>query len=184
MTQDELGALGWFTREAVHPRNDTVSVRNYRHGTLTGYATGKCRCRGCTQASRTYNRERMRRIRGSGSGEWKPSTRRKDETQYLSRSQWRKIWKNAVAATGLPYIPPYDVRHCHASWLIAAGVDLAEVQARLGHNDLKSTTHYVTVVDRMSTATADLLDSLRSGPRRRSPPRQPDDSASRSRVLP
>jgi integrase len=164
MSQEELDALGPFTREVVSPRTGAVSTRSYRHGTITGYATGKCRCAGCWQASRTYNRTRMREIRNSGSGEWTPRRRRRDETEYLSRTQWRKIWRRAVDAAGLPYIPPYNVRHCHASWLISEGVDLATVQARLGHNDLKSTTHYVTVMDQMSTETADLLDSIR-GPK-------------------
>jgi integrase len=162
LSQAELNALGWFTRDIVNPRTGAVSTRRYRHGTLTGYATGKCRCAGCRQASRAYNRTRMRDRRNSGSGEWTPRRRQKDGSEYLSRTHWRNVWKRAVEATGLPYIPPYDVRHCHASWLIDQGVDLAKVQARLGHNDLKSTTHYVTVVDQMSTETADLLDAIRS----------------------
>jgi integrase len=163
LSPEELAAAGSFTRDVVNPRNGQVSVRNYRHGTLTGYATSRCRCPACTQASRVYNRDRMRRIRNSRSGEWAPSERRMDETEYLSRSQWRKIWKDGTEGAGLPYIPPYNVRHCHASWLISKGVDLATVQARLGHNDLKSTTHYVTVMDRMSTEAADAMDSMRRG---------------------
>lgn len=44
-----------------------------------------------------------------------------------------------------------------------------------GHNDLKSTAHCVTVVDRTPAATADLLGSLRGHPREHQ--RRPDDDA-------
>jgi hypothetical protein len=37
-----------------------VNGRVYAHGTLGGYVTAKCRCEGCRQWARNYQRERMR----------------------------------------------------------------------------------------------------------------------------
>jgi integrase len=34
---------------------------------------------------------------------------------------------------------PHDLRHTHASWLIADGVPLPWVQARLGHENIQTT---------------------------------------------
>lgn len=64
---------------------------------------------------------------------------------------WARAIKSASAshdAYGRP-IPPeqrlmkkpriHDLRHSHASWLIAAGVDLATVQRRLGHESITTT---------------------------------------------
>lgn len=46
----------------------------------------------------------------------------------------------------------HDLRHSHASWLIAAGVDLPTVQARLGHESI------TTTVDRYGHLAADQLN--------------------------
>lgn len=35
---------------------------------------------------------------------------------------------------------PHDLRHSHASWLIAQGVPLTEIQYRLGHESIKTTS--------------------------------------------
>jgi hypothetical protein len=39
---------------------ESVSGRVYAHGTLGGYVTAKCRCEGCRQWARDYQRERVR----------------------------------------------------------------------------------------------------------------------------
>ncbi len=135
LTQEEIDDLG-FTDE---PR----SGHRYKHGTLGGYVTAKCRCRGCRQWSADYARDRKRRRTGRSAREWSPAWR-SDPTEYLGADVWRRIWNAAVDAAGLsfPYTP-YQVRHMHASWLIDQGVDLARVQYRLGHGDLQATTRYV-----------------------------------------
>lgn len=60
---------------------------------------------------------------------------------------------------------PHDLRHTHASWLIAAGMPLPYVQARLGHEKITTTVdvygHLVPEAhDMMATAIADTLSTV------------------------
>lgn len=50
------------------------------------------------------------------------------------------VWYPAKKAAGLARFPRiHDLRHTHASWLIASGVPLPVVQRRLGHESIKTT---------------------------------------------
>lgn len=51
-----------------------------------------------------------------------------------------RVWRPAIAASGIGKRPRiHDLRHSHASWLIAAGVPLNVVQRRLGHESITTT---------------------------------------------
>jgi integrase len=66
---------------------------------------------------------------------------------YLSRSNFRRLWKPAVAAAGLPDLRVHDARHSHISWLANdPSVPLAAVRARVGHASLETTSRYVHVI--------------------------------------
>lgn len=53
----------------------------------------------------------------------------------------RSVWQPAVRAAGLVPAPRvHDLRHSHASALIAAGVPLTVIQRRLGHTSIKITS--------------------------------------------
>ena len=56
-------------------------------------------------------------------------------TEPLHRTTIDRIKKNAINKAGVKYIKNHQMRHSHASNLIAAGVPMPEVSARLGHND-------------------------------------------------
>jgi len=52
-----------------------------------------------------------------------------------------RVWHRAVESSGIGKRPRvHDLRHSHASWLIAAGVPLTVVQYRLGHESIKTTS--------------------------------------------
>jgi integrase len=57
----------------------------------------------------------------------------------------------------------HDLRHSHASWLIAAGVPLPIVQARLGHESIKTTVdlygHLAEDADRVAAEAMAMLDA-------------------------
>jgi Phage integrase family len=153
LTQEQIDALG-FTDELPNGRR-------YKHGTLGGYVTAKCRCRGCKQWSSDYARDRKRRRTGRLAREWSPAWRN-DPTEYLGADVWRRIWNAAVDDAGLPFpCTPYQVRHTHASWLIDQGVGLARVQYRLGHGDLQATTRYVKILDEEDPKAADVISAIR-----------------------
>lgn len=128
--------------------NDTG--RQYRHGTLSGYAAGRCRCEYCRAAYAAYRAKRRAR------GKDHPRNPRMSETdEHVSRNWFRRsIWAPACQAAGLGFRPRvHDLRHAHASWLLAGGADLQVVKERLGHASIATTQKYLhTLPDADETA--------------------------------
>lgn len=89
---------------------------------------------------------------------------------------WRR-WHPAVKAAqkkGLTKRPRiHDLRHTHASWLVAAGVPLPAVQRRLGHESIQTTvdrySHLAPDVDYGVTAALDAALVLSASPTRVEP---------------
>lgn len=51
-----------------------------------------------------------------------------------------RAWKRACATAGVEPSPRlHDLRHSHVAWLIAAGIPVPVIQARLGHESIKTT---------------------------------------------
>jgi len=115
--------------------------RTYRHGTVSAYATAKCRCGWC----RTAIRQNRRRNRSYKKGQvlWR------NPEEYVTESQWNRIWRHAWAEANHSLTRPTarQLRHTHASWLIDAGVPPVKVMQRLGHRDLAVTQRYVRPVN-------------------------------------
>jgi integrase len=68
----------------------------------------------------------------------------------------------------------HDLRHTHASWMIAAGTDLFVLQRRLGHESITTTTEtYAHLLPDQQRAAADAagraLSGLLTTPRTTSP---------------
>lgn len=59
------------------------------------------------------------------------------------QGEWfrERVWGPAVEASKIGRNPRiHDLRHSHASWLIAEGVPLTYIQRRLGHESIKTTS--------------------------------------------
>jgi site-specific recombinase XerD len=90
----------------------------------------------------------------SPTGLWEPSTFRK------------RYWAKAVKAAGLAerHPTPHWLRHTHVAICHAAGMSLAEIQRRIGHEDIKTT---INTYGRMLGDTPDdvmaKMDTLISG---------------------
>jgi integrase len=55
---------------------------------------------------------------------------------YILRQNWRRrVWQPALAAAGIPYFRPYDLRHTCATLLIYEGRTVNEIAEHLGHSD-------------------------------------------------
>ncbi|WP_427017809.1 tyrosine-type recombinase/integrase [Pseudarthrobacter sp. P1] len=73
---------------------------------------------------------------------------------------WDEVVDRLVAEGKLHDAPtPHDLRHTHASWLIAAGVPLPVIQARLGHENITTTVGtYGHLQNDADSLAADALD--------------------------
>jgi integrase len=75
------------------------------------------------------------------------------------RTFYRDIWlKKSCALSGVrePYPRLHDLRHSHVAWLIAAGVPLPVIQARLGHSKIAVTIDtYGHLMPELQRAAAD-----------------------------
>jgi integrase len=124
--------------------------RRYRHGTLSAYAAGPCRCAYCRRAYADYRAERRSR------GKDQPRPRRRWETDGHIPRRWFRdsIVCPALAKAGLDVaIRMQLLRHAHASWLLAGGADLQVVKERLGHGSISTTEQYLhTLPDADDTA--------------------------------
>lgn len=103
------------------------------------------------------------RARRRAEGHDEPRGVRTRQTDGHLRRDWfrRQLWLPACLAAGRLH----DLRHSHASWLLAGGADLQVVKERLGHRSIATTVKYLhTLPDANETALA-ALDRVRSKPR-------------------
>lgn len=136
----------------------------YRHGTLSAYTAGRCRCVHCRGAFARYRAER--RIAGKDSPR---GVRVRDTGGHIPRDWFQRvIWKPACKAAGIdPPVRPHDLRHSHASWLLAGGADLQVVKERLGHRSIATTEKYLHTLPNADETALVALDRAR----KRSKPR-------------
>jgi integrase len=95
--------------------------RQYRHGTLTAYNAARCRCAYCRGAYAAYRAARR------ASGKDQPRTLRVRDTDWHIPADWfhHQVWGPARKACGLGKVRIHDLRHAHASWLLAGGAEEA-----------------------------------------------------------
>ena len=133
--------------------------RRYRHGTLSGYSAGRCRCEHCRGAYATYRAQRR------AAGNDQPRGRRTVETDgHIPRWWFRThVWLPAVEAAGLPApVNVHGLRHAHASWLLAGGADPEVVKERLGHSSIVTTQKYLGTLDEADDSAVDALSRIRN----------------------
>jgi integrase len=90
-----------------------------------------------------------------------------DAGTVMQRSNWATIFRNALKAANagtdeepvaLEHATIHDLRHTYASWLIQAGIELAEVGRLLGHVSPVTTEQYAHLGETDSSA---ILAALR-----------------------
>ena len=138
----DLASLGFTSPNAAG--------RQYRHGTMSGYNAAGCRCRHCKDAAAIYRAQRR------SAGKDAPRRPRTVDTDgHISRDWFRQnVWRPALTRAGLTFpVRAHDLRHAHASWLLAGGADLQTVKERLGHGSISTTEKYLhTLPDADETA--------------------------------
>lgn len=75
----------------------------------------------------------------------------------IDESKFRKAWEAACAAAGIGHVRVHDLRHSYASWLLQAGISLAEVGRLLGHESPSTTQRYAHLSEVPSERILDAL---------------------------
>jgi integrase len=132
--------------------------RQYRHGTLTAYNAAKCRCEHCREAYASYRAAR----RAAGKDNPRLPRARETDGHIPADSFRRQVWYPARDAAGLAGLRVHDLRHAHASWLLAGGADLQVVKDRLGHASIVTTERYLHTLPTADEAALDALSRIRS----------------------
>nr|MDT0664113.1 tyrosine-type recombinase/integrase [Micromonospora sp. DSM 115978] len=74
----------------------------------------------------------------------------------------KQIWYPAVTRAGITQrVRPHDLRHAHASWLLAGGADLQVVKERLGHGSIATTQRYLHTLPTADETALSALDRIR-----------------------
>ena len=147
----DVAALG-FTKP-------NAAGRQYWHATMSGYNAGRCRCSYCKDAAAIYRAQR----RAAG----KDSPRRPrtvDTDGHIPRDWFRlKVWKPAIQRAGITFsLRAHDLRHAHASWLLAGGADLQMVKDRLGHGSIATTEKYLHTLPEADDLALDAFSRIRN----------------------
>jgi integrase len=81
----------------------------------------------------------------------------------MSRNTFRtRIWLPAVKASGVGFdVRVHDLRHAHASWLLAGGSDLKSVMDRMGHAQITTTQKYLHTLPDADAKNLDALGRIR-----------------------
>ena len=80
----------------------------------------------------------------------------------ISRNSFRThVWLPAVQASGVDFaVRVHDLRHAHASWLLAGGSDLKSVMDRMGHAQIQTTQKYLHALPEADEKNLDALDRV------------------------
>jgi site-specific recombinase XerD len=138
--------------------------RQYRHGTISGYSGGGCKCEHCRGAYATYRAQR--RAAGKDPHPAPRTSRSRTITTdgHIPRSWFRDhIWKPALDTAGIGIrVRTHDLRHAHASWLLAGGADLQTVKERLGHGSIITTEKYLHTLAETDDTALTALATIRA----------------------
>lgn len=142
--------LGWTDKNGAG--------RRYRHGTLSAYTAGRCRCQHCRNAQADY------RARRRAQGLDNPRAVRAVKTDGHIGNNWfrRNVWSPAVELADLGFrVTPHGLRHAHASWLLAGGADIQVVKERLGHGSIQTTANYLHTLPNAGDAAIGAMEAIR-----------------------
>jgi integrase len=99
-------------------------------------------------------------------GKDNPRTPRLLDTDGHIPNDWfrNQAWNRAVKKAGLERgVRVHDLRHAHASWLLAGGADLQVVKERMGHGSITTTERYLHTLPTADETALTALSNIRNG---------------------
>jgi integrase len=73
-----------------------------------------------------------------------------------------RFWRPAITAAGIDFpLRIHDLRHAHASWLLAGGADLKSVIERTGHSQIMTTQKYLHTLPGADKKALAAFESIR-----------------------
>jgi len=72
----------------------------------------------------------------------------------------RRVWLSALLDAGLPVVHSHDLRHTGNNLTAAAGANLRELMARVGHSSTRAALIYLHSTDERQREIADALGGL------------------------
>ena len=85
-----------------------------------------------------------------------------DRHRHISRETIGKIYETAKIKAGIKKAGGiHTLRHCFATHLLEAGVDVRTIQVLMGHQSIRTTIRYLQLTRKKLDASADLLDLLK-----------------------
>jgi integrase len=159
LTEPDASSRAVANSDELDLTEPNAAGRRYRHGTTSGYNAGKCKSRPCRDAIATY---RAAKRAASGAAP-RRRRRRTDEDGHISRDWFRQqVWKKALKAAAIGiHVRPHDLRHAHASWLLAGGADLQQVKEHLGHGSIATSERYLHTLPDADESVLDAFTSIR-----------------------
>ena len=94
---------------------------------------------------------------------YEQSTKDPDALVFGIRDNFKKSFNAARGKAGLPDVRLHDLRHTHATRLVAAHIPLGEVGRVLGHTQPSTTYRYVNANYETARRAAAALDSFNTG---------------------
>ena len=81
----------------------------------------------------------------------------------ISRNTFRtRVWLPAIKASRIDFdVRVHDLRHAHASWLLAGGSDLKSVMDRMGHAQITTTQKYLHALPDADQKNLNALNRIR-----------------------
>ena len=124
---------------------------------------------------KTWSPSSPRTSMTSGLGPRRPAVRHPRRAPPSRRNTFRtRIWLPAVEASGVDFdVRVHDLRHAHASWLLAGGSDIKSVMDRMGHAQITTTQQYLHTLPDADHKNLTALDRTRNS-RPETDPTQPD----------
>lgn len=168
-----MAGTGWRPGEALSPAAQHVEVADNGRVFLTMgqvYRRGE----GIVEGGKTDAADRYLRVLGPGAAALRrrlvgrawdalvfpnPKTGKAWTPESFRRHYWAPIVTEAGLGKRQP--TPYWLRHTHVLLCVKAGLELPEIQRRIGHESIQTTIDvYGRLIDGMSDAAADRMEAL------------------------